>query len=86
MFSCNNFKSKSINGTFVKQKDCSLFFSNELVFKDDKLIIDLFTKMAFDYEIKGNNIYVKSTQFPIVIEIVDSNTLKYEDCIFKKLE
>ena len=62
------------------------FFSRELVFQDEKLTIDLFAKMAFDYEIKGNHIYVKSTQFPLVFEIVDSNTLKFEECTYKKIK
>jgi hypothetical protein len=85
MLSCNYFKNKSINGTYVGQEGYTLSLFKEMVFKDDKLILDsFFTKIALDYEIKDNNIYVKNPQYPMVIEIIDDNTLKIEDCIFKK--
>lgn len=82
--SCSYFKSKKLNGTFIRVNDSGLFIPTEFKFQDDKIIMDFFSEMAYDYEIKGNNIYLKNSQFPIVIKIVDSKTLEFEDCLYKK--
>ena len=96
LFACNNFSKPISGKYYLNidtskeeekktGKACNLSIAfltlwNEIEFRDDGKVIAMGGVSAFDYERKGDFIYVKTNDgFQISMKIINSNTLKVED-------